>query len=1606
MSPSAGRDEERVGGAGHPRGVGDDVAAIKGSRVRRIIGSDEHRGAKRVTVIASVLAVLASYGVGVGPLTANAASLTGSNFEIDGPIAAPDANLVVDGPGAGAIDWLSGGAGSGMRPGVVVVPDKPTGQNDDSFTQGTDINQPNATSPATITTGSIPNNKSDLTNFGIYKELDGTEPFVNVFWTRVQAPNGTTTMDFEFNQSSARSNDISPPGNPLVNTHTIPVRTPGDILITYFLAQGGTHPTLSKRLWTSGNVWGPSTQFSSADGLAAINLETIDAAHSDGVGPLDPFTFGEASIRLSAFASGVGTCETFGSVYLRSRSSATDTDENKDFIAPTPVQISNCDRVLIHKTEDGGKPLQGAVFTLYHNAAPLAAPRGNEDTATTFTCTSDVNGDCTILNVPKGDYWAVETHTPDGHDTAPDQAFSVTTGGLDVPLTFNDPIQHGTLVIIKDAVPNDAQDFTFTRDGSSFSLDDDADPTLSNTSSTQVVVGSHAVVETNIPDGWVNNALSCVDPSGGTTVDLATHTVHADVASNETVTCTYTDTFTKRDVNLQTTAAVAQANTSWNDGASLTGDGTHPVTGTVDFFVCGPNASATACNSDVTQVGGDATVSGSGSAFTATTTAPFTPTFAGNYCFRAEFHSTSAFYVDSTHTNNDTECFLKRNANLTVSKTAVAAFGRAYQWTIAKAVDKTHVDLPAGGGTDFHYTVTVGNTHSDDAWTVKGKITVTNPNNVAFTGVNVTDAIDNGAGSCAVPGGSGATVPPNGTLQLDYTCTYSTVPSPPTGTNTASAAWNSGTFFTTNASASGTATVDFSTVTPSTTDEIVTVTDSVQGVLGTVDARTDANPTLFTYTVHRTGVPSTCTTYDNTATFTTNDSHATGNASKSVAVCVGSDLTVTKTATATNNRDDKWLITKDVDKTSVNIAAGGSATFNYSVTVTPNGFTDSGYALSGSIHVANPNDWESIVANVTDSANIGGGVSCSVPGGTGVTIPASGAVNLPYTCSFTGAPTDGTNTATATWNAATFHTPTGTASGTAAVHFGVAQESHKVITVVDDKTDPSNPVKLGTRDFADGPHTFTYSLVKQGVAGTCTSYTNTAVISETGQSASKTVTVCVGSDLTVSKTALATDHRTFLWKIAKNVDQTRVTIDQNGTAHFTYTVTATPNGSTDDGWSVTGQITVNNPNDWESITANVADSLDTGGGGVCSIAGGNQVTVAPSSSAALSYTCTFDSQPSDGTNSATATWDSAAAHTPTGTATGTAGVVFVPSSQTNHTITVVDDKTDPANPVTLGQATWGETPTVFTYTLDKQGVAGTCTDYTNTASISETQQSAAQTVTVCVGSGLLVQASGAASFNRAFNWAINKDVDLTRITNGNGNTGTFTYTVTVTPVDVTDSGYGMGGSVTVTNPNDWEDITTTVTVASDVGGGVDCTVTDGVDKTVPQGGVLTLPYTCAFTGTPAATGTNTATASWSGSDASTATSSADVAVPINFAVAGETHRVITVVDDKTDPAHPVTLGTWKFDDGVHDFTYSLTKAGVNDTCTDYTNIAKIVETGQSDTQVVTLCHPPLGSGTPVVTPPPGLPFTGDFTGLLSRTAIAMLLAGLVLLAFSRRRRQA
>jgi hypothetical protein len=366
---------------------------------------------QRVTVVLASVFVVSSMiwsasATTVGPpACTNTATLLGSAFEID-----TDANLIVN--TSNCIDWLTGGTGTSFRSGVVAKNDQPTGSGDDSFGQGTAENNPNPT----IVSGSIPPNKSDLKAFGVYQEAgevtagNPTGKFLELFWSRVQNPSGTTNMDFELNQNLCDGTATLCANNGTAKNpvYVTPKRLAGDKLITYDLSKGGTVPSISIRTW-SGSAWGAATVISGGQNALArgsINTSTIPANQTGGVsggltaslGSQDPFTFGEASIAFSALF-GTTTCGAFGSAYLKSRSSDSFTAEIKDFVAPEGVSIANCASITTNATASVtvGDPIS--------DTATLSGVTANAGGTITFhlfsdaTCTTEVNTGLTPVTV-------------------------------------------------------------------------------------------------------------------------------------------------------------------------------------------------------------------------------------------------------------------------------------------------------------------------------------------------------------------------------------------------------------------------------------------------------------------------------------------------------------------------------------------------------------------------------------------------------------------------------------------------------------------------------------------------------------------------------------------------------------------------------------------------------------------------------------------------------------------------------------------------------------------------------------------------------------------------------------------------------------------------------------------------------------------------------------------------------------------------------------------------------------------------------------------------------------------------------------------------------
>src|SRR5206468_13129270 len=141
---------------------------------------------------------------------------------------------------------------------------KATGSGDDSLGKGTK----ESTAVPNVVSGSIPNNKSDLLRFYVSSDMVNGDSILYLGWVRANTL-GNANMDFEFNQSTT----ISKNG-------VTPVRTAGDILITYDFGGSGT-PDLGLLTWlttgSSGACFG-----SSSPPCWGSRMDLTDAGFADG----------------------------------------------------------------------------------------------------------------------------------------------------------------------------------------------------------------------------------------------------------------------------------------------------------------------------------------------------------------------------------------------------------------------------------------------------------------------------------------------------------------------------------------------------------------------------------------------------------------------------------------------------------------------------------------------------------------------------------------------------------------------------------------------------------------------------------------------------------------------------------------------------------------------------------------------------------------------------------------------------------------------------------------------------------------------------------------------------------------------------------------------------------------------------------------------------------------------------------------------------------------------------------------------------------------------------------------------------------------------------
>lgn len=468
-----------------------------------------------------------------------------SQFEID-----TDANLRLD---ELQFDWAN--VDQTFRS------DVETGKTDDSFSGGS---KEDTVCPRE-TTGSIPNNKSDLLQFGTWVE-EGDPGYLHMYWTRVSEPSGTTLMDFEFNQSPTDCD--SGPNK---------VRTDGDLLIEYSIVQGGARADMTLRRWdAAASAWGPATDIDAA-GDAAGTINTSPIARTDTLtGDQSARTFGEASVDLNVIFDST-RCQSFGSAMLKSRSSDSFTSQLKDFIRPIPLTLTNCGMVEITKQTDPDGQTQLFDYTKSFGTDPVSEDTfqladGQSRTfggvlfGTGYTVTEDA--------LPSG--WSFTGL--DCSDSTGDVAYTVDQATRTVTFDIQDANDFlrctytnaalADLTIVKQVTDDPGADtFGFTTTGGlspdTFTLTPTATGAAGadSTSYEGVPTGTYTVDET-VPAGWNLTGATCDngdDPTDG-----------IELGAGDDVTCTFVNTRERGAIDVAKTRKHAAAEDGVGPQAGVT----------------------------------------------------------------------------------------------------------------------------------------------------------------------------------------------------------------------------------------------------------------------------------------------------------------------------------------------------------------------------------------------------------------------------------------------------------------------------------------------------------------------------------------------------------------------------------------------------------------------------------------------------------------------------------------------------------------------------------------------------------------------------------------------------------------------------------------------------------------------------------------------------------------------------------------------------------------------------------------------------------------------------------------------------------------------------
>ncbi len=293
------------------------------------------------------------------------------------------------------------------------------------------------------------------------------------------------------------------------------------------------------------------------DGLDVNNLKAISGPTVGTDLSADVITSDFATLATTLATFAAQTCGGAISVnkYIGTVSDATRGDNNWMFSVTGPNDYSNnlgTDANGQASTAESGKLTAGSGYSIveltnqipsgYNFTSATCRDQAGANIGSSFT---DNGGNSGVQNITVGDNVIISCDFV--NSVVPTSTPTPTATPTSTPTPTPAP---GSITIIKDAQPDDAQDFVFSFGGvgltaTEFSLDDDSDPTLSNTYEiTDLPPNIYDISEQSL-NGWSMELTSCQSNKPWDPQDnFGNGTASFSLIAGEDVTCTFTNTKT------------------------------------------------------------------------------------------------------------------------------------------------------------------------------------------------------------------------------------------------------------------------------------------------------------------------------------------------------------------------------------------------------------------------------------------------------------------------------------------------------------------------------------------------------------------------------------------------------------------------------------------------------------------------------------------------------------------------------------------------------------------------------------------------------------------------------------------------------------------------------------------------------------------------------------------------------------------------------------------------------------------------------------------------------------------------------------------------------